>query len=124
MKCRLTISSAGDGWKDNAECEGEAEVKENAVVIGYFLDGDACRLTLSEKCVSQLREGGVNIKISFEEGKNTFCEISDGGEGGGYGVFTEKLSVTLGKFGCYAAAEYRNGADGEKISLKIKVLYA
>ncbi len=123
MKCKLSIFSQGDGWKQNAECEAEASVGENGVVVRYLLDGDNCRLTLSRNSLSQVREGGVNIKISFEEGKTTFCEISDGSSGGGYEVFTEKLSVTLGKHGFYAAADYSGGAVGETISLKIKALY-
>lgn len=120
-KCKVNInSSRSDG---SVSAFGTVEQAEGRTTVRYTLDGDNCTLTYSNGVAEQNRVGGQNIKITFEDGRKTFCEIASGAFSGGFEVFTKSLKFISGKGGIKLALDYESGTDKERTKLTFTAVY-
>ena len=114
---KISISSAGVGFKDFKTAEGEVTEEGGAIIFKYSLDGDSCVLTVRDGKATQERRGEQFVKIDFEEGVKTKCEIGNGGFCGSYEVYTKSLKFISGKGGYKLSLEYLNGNEKQLIKL-------
>lgn len=118
-RCKIKINSS---LSDEISAFGTIEEAEGKLNVLYTLDGDDCALTYSDGKAEQTRRGGQNVKISFERGEKTFCEISSGAFSGGFEIFTESLEFISGRGGIRLGLGYV-GADGEAARLTFTAAY-
>ena len=116
---KVNISSIGDGWSDYKSVQGEIYEEGGVITVKYSLDGDECVLTVKDGKAVQERKGGQCVKISFQEGKRTKCEIGSGSFYGSYEILTKRLKFICGKGGYKLLLEYENGSAGELIELTL-----
>jgi hypothetical protein len=122
MKCKLTITSKGNGWSDKVCDDADIQIIDDVATVKYTIDGDECSLLICHKQIEQVRKGKVPIKLTFRQGEKTACIIGDNEMRGGYALFTNRLKVLMGKMGCDAELSYMSGEDKEKINLKIRAI--
>ena len=101
--CRIEIKSCIDSSESSITAKGKVKKTPNGLQFDYFLDGDACTLTVNDDRIVQSRRGEQNIELTFRKGEQTECFLENGGFSGTFYVFTHDLQCTMcdinGKFG-------------------------
>jgi uncharacterized beta-barrel protein YwiB (DUF1934 family) len=112
MKCKVIISSQGDDWSSKISSEGDFEKdSSDRINIFYHIDGDSCLLTIDGEKITQTRHGKQELKLLFEKGKKSKCQLGDGEFCGYFDVFTKDIVVSVGKGGVKINLSYQNGED-------------
>lgn len=93
MKCKLNITSKGEGFENEVGALGEINITENFFVLNYELDGDKCLLVYKDGTLSQTRQGSQNINMFFCQGKTTVCTLGLGDYTADLPLKCEKLAV-------------------------------
>lgn len=114
---KINISSVIDGIENFNTTEGEVYKDSGEVIFKFSLDGDECVITVKDGKTLYERRGEQCVKIAFEEGKKTLCEIGCGGFCGSFEVFTKSLKIISGKGGYKLSLEYLNGNENQLIKL-------
>ena len=113
MKYSLKITQETGGESNVSLAEAEGKAVAGGVDFTYNFDGAEYRLLLTKDKMTHIRKGEIFLEMNFEMGKTTSCRISDGRNGGGFCIFTERLSVQFNGARILAECEFDDGADGE-----------
>ena len=116
---KINISSVIDGFEELKTAEGEVVQAGEKVTFKYGLDGDECLISVNCGKAVYERSGEQCVKINFEEGVKTLCEIGSGGFYGSFEIYTQSLKFISGKGGYKLSLEYLNGNENQLIKLTL-----
>lgn len=114
MKCTVTLDN---GKSETITSKGELNLGAAGFGLFYEIDGDKCFLSYSNGTLTQERRGGVCMKMTFLQGKETDCYLGEGGLSGKFTVFTESVKIKNDGKSVEVALGYI--CAGEKITLHI-----
>ena len=123
IPCSVKIISCGNNLNEDISAEGICRNIDGGVLVYYISDGDGSTFFFKEGEAEYVRTGGQYIRMFFETGKTTRCEIGYGNMNGFFEVSTKKIDISSDKNGHRVLLEYESGQDGERTELSFTVLY-
>ena len=124
--CKILLQSRQHGQTTVTRSDGAIEERDGEVIFRYKIDGDDCTLTASKSSAKQVRRGKTSVEITFEEGKITSCQITDGGFTGVIPVATAKYELSKKERGYTLKISYYQSekiGDGAEIALDIAAVF-
>ena len=119
MKYSLKITQEAGGESNISLAEAEGRAVSGGVEFFYNFDGAEYRLLLLKGRMAHTRFGDVSLEMNFKRGKSSVCKISDGGNHGGFCIFTDELSVQFNGESVACECVFSDGAGGEVTRISV-----
>ncbi|MDE7454150.1 MAG: DUF1934 domain-containing protein [Clostridia bacterium] len=120
--CNVKIVSNGDSLNEDISTGGIYRKIDGGILVCYVSDGDQSTFFFKEGEAEYVRTGSQYIRMFFEQGKTTRCEIGYGNMNGFFEVSTKRIEISSDGRGYGVLLEYQSGQDGESTVLNFTVL--
>lgn len=122
VPCSVKIVSKGDSLNEDISTGGVYRNIDGGVFVCYVSDGDQSTFFFKGGEAEYVRTGSQYIRMFFEQGKATRCEIGYGNMNGFFEVTTRKIEIVSDGNGHRVRLEYESGQDGDITELTFTVL--
>ena len=111
VDCSVKIQSNGDNFSEDISVGGSCQRIDGGVFVSYVSDGDQSTFFFKQGSAEYVRMGSQYIRMFFEQGKTTRCELGYGNMNGFFEVDTEKIEIKSDENGHRVRLVYKSGQD-------------